>query len=359
MEAKRISTKGARPPGVTSIVEGRGPQWAPAPAPANGAHGSGADALARNPGTALDLDVVRGLRVNRSAVERRAATLPARRTVKKEWQAAWLLRAITVIDLTTLSGDDTPGNVRRLCAKARQPVRPELLESLGVAHLGITTGAVCVYHAYVATAVEALRGSAIPVAAVSTGFPAGLSPLSERLAEIRASVADGAVEIDTVITRAHVLRGEWEALYDEVRAMREACGDAHLKVILATGELATLTNVARASEVAMQAGADFIKTSTGKEGVNATLPFALVMARGIRSYHERTGHLVGFKPAGGIRAAKGVLEFLYVMKEELGDRWLKPDLFRVGASALLTDIERQLEHFVTGRYSAAHRHPMV
>ena len=359
MEAKRISTKGARTAGVTSIVEGRGPQWAPAPEGANGSRGAGADTLARNPGTSLDLDVVLGLRVNRSAVERRAATLPARRTVKKEWQAAWLLRAITVIDLTTLSGDDTPGNVRRLCAKARQPVRPELLEKLGVAHLGITTGAVCVYHAYVATAVEALRGSGIPVAAVSTGFPAGLSPLNERLAEIRASVADGAVEIDTVITRAHVLRGEWEALYDEVRAMREACGDAHLKVILATGELATLTNVARASEVAMQAGADFIKTSTGKEGVNATLPFALVMARGIRGYHERTGHLVGFKPAGGIRAAKGVLEFLYVMKEELGDRWLKPDLFRVGASALLTDIERQLEHHVTGRYSAAHRHPMV
>jgi deoxyribose-phosphate aldolase len=357
MEAKRTLPKSARgAAGVTSIVDGRGPQLAPVPVEADG---RGADALARNPGTALDLDVVRAQRVNRSAVERRAATLPARRTVKKEWQAAWLLRAITVIDLTTLSGDDTPGNVRRLCAKARQPVRPELLEALGVSHLGLTTGAICVYHAYVGTAVEALRGSGIPVAAVSTGFPAGLSPLRERLAEIRASVADGATEIDTVITRAHVLRGEWEALYDEVKAMREACGDAHLKVILATGELATLTNVARASEVAMQAGADFIKTSTGKEGVNATLPFALVMSRAIRAYHERTGHLVGFKPAGGIRAAKGVLEFQYVMKEELGDRWLKPDLFRVGASALLTDIERQLEHFVTGRYSAAHRHPMV
>jgi deoxyribose-phosphate aldolase len=357
MEAKRTLPKSARgAAGVTSIVDGRGPQLAPAPVDAPG---HGADALARNPGTALDLDVVRALRVNRSAVERRAATLPARRTVKKEWQAAWLLRAITVIDLTTLSGDDTPGNVRRLCAKARQPVRPELLEALGVSHLGLTTGAICVYHAYVGTAVEALRGSDIPVAAVSTGFPAGLSPLRERLAEIRASVADGATEIDTVITRAHVLRGEWEALYDEVRAMREACGDAHLKVILATGELATLTNVARASEVAMQAGADFIKTSTGKEVANATLPFALVMCRAIRAYHERTGHLVGFKPAGGIRAAKNVLEFQYVMKEELGDRWLKPDLFRVGASALLTDIERQLEHFVTGRYSAAHRHPMV
>jgi deoxyribose-phosphate aldolase len=328
-----------------------------------GTHGStpahAAAALERNPGTALDLDLVEAAHVNRSAVERRAATLPARRTVKQQWQAAWLLRAITLIDLTTLAGDDTPGNVLRLCAKARRPVREPLLEALGVAQLGITTGAVCVYHRYVATAVAALEGSGIPVAAVSTGFPAGLSPIEQRIAEIRASVGDGAVEIDTVITRAHVLRGEWEALYDEVRRMREACGDAHLKVILATGELATLTNVARASQVAMMAGADFIKTSTGKETANATLPYALVMARQIRDYHERTGHLVGFKPAGGIRAAKGVLEFMYVMKEELGDRWLRPDLFRIGASGLLTDIERQLEHHVTGRYSAAHRHPMV
>ena len=339
-----------------------------APAPGNGhaphaANGAGravaAPALARNPGTALDLDVVEASRVNRSAVERRAATLPARRTVKQAWQAAWLLRAITLIDLTTLSGDDTPSNVLRLCAKARNPVRPSILDALGVTQLGLTTGAVCVYHRYVSTAVRALDGSGIPVAAVSTGFPAGLSPLEQRIAEIHASVNDGAVEIDTVITRAHVLRGEWEALYDEVRQMREACGDAHLKVILATGELATLTNVARASQVAMMAGADFIKTSTGKETANATLPYALVMARQIRDYEERTGHKVGFKPAGGIRAAKGVLEYMYVMKEELGDRWLQPDLFRIGASEHLTDIERQLEHFVTGRYSAAHRHPMV
>ncbi len=336
-----------------------GPPRAPARTgpPPNGAHAG--PGLARNPGTALDLGVVRAQRVNRSAAERRAATLPGRRTVKKEWQAAWLLRAVTLLDLTTLAGDDTPANVRRLCAKAVRPVREDLLTALGAAHLGLRTGAVCVYHAYVATAVEALRGADVPVAAVSTGFPAGLSPLRERLNEIRASVADGAAEIDTVITRAHVLRGEWSALYDEVCAMREACGPAHLKVILATGELATLGNVARASQVAMMAGADFIKTSTGKEGVNATLPFALVMCRAIRDYHERTGHLVGFKPAGGIRAAKGVLEYMYLMKEELGDRWLRPDLFRVGASALLTDIERQLEHFVTGRYSAAHRHPMV
>ena len=316
------------------------------------------DHIVRNPGMALDLDAVRAIHVNRSAVERRAATLTTRRTVKKEWQAAWLLRAITLMDLTTLSGDDTPGNVRRLCAKARNPVRQDLLHALGADQLGITVGALCVYHSLVPTAVEALEGSGIPVAAVSTGFPAGLSPIEQRIDEIRASVDAGAREIDIVITRAHVLTGNWEALYDEVRQFRDASGDAHMKAILATGELATMTNVARASVVAMQAGADFIKTSTGKEGVNATLPFGIVMCRMIREYFDRTGFAIGFKPAGGIRTAKQSLEYLFLMKEELGDRWLQSDLFRFGASSLLTDIERQLEHFVTGRYSAAHRQPM-
>ena len=306
---------------------------------------------------ALELDWVEDARVNRSAVERRTASLRGRRTVKKEWQAAWLLRAVTLMDLTTLSGDDTAGRVRRLCAKARRPVRADLLEAMGASQLPIRVGAVCVYHRWVATAVEALEGSGIPVAAVSTGFPAGLSPLEQRLDEIRASVAAGAEEIDIVITRAHVLTEDWRSLYDEVRAMREACGDAHIKTILATGELGTLRNVARASLVCMMAGADFIKTSTGKESVNATLPVGLVMARAIRDFRERTGHLVGLKPAGGIRAAKEALDWLVLIKEELGDRWLRPDLFRFGASSLLTDIERQLEHFVTGRYSAAHRHP--
>jgi deoxyribose-phosphate aldolase len=313
----------------------------------------------RNAGMPLELDWVRDVRVNRSAVERRAATIPTRRTVKKEWQAAWLLRAITCMDLTTLQGDDTPGNVRRLCAKARQPVRADLLEALGAEHLPIRVGAVCVYHMLVRHAVEALQGSSIPVAAVSTGFPAGLNPLPQRLAEIRASVSDGAREIDIVITRAHVLTGEWQALYDEVRAFREACGPAHMKAILATGELATLRNVARASLVAMMAGADFIKTSTGKETSNATLPVSLVMARMIRAYHERTGQKVGFKPAGGVRTAKQSLDWMLLMKEELGTTWLAPAFFRFGASALLADIERQLEHFVTGRYSAFHRHPMA
>ncbi len=313
---------------------------------------------ARNPGVPLDLDAVRLVRVNRSAAERRTATLPARRTVKREWQAAWLLRAITLIDLTTLAGDDTPGTVLRLCAKARRPVRDDLLTALGASELGVTVGAVCVYHELVRVAVEALEGSGIPVAAGSTGFPAGLSPMEQRIAEIQASVTAGAAEIDIVITRAHALAGDWQALYDEVRRFRDACGDAHMKVILGTGELSTLTTVARASLVAMQAGADFIKTSTGKEPVNATLPVSLVMCRMIRAYQERTGFSVGFKPAGGIRSAKQALEYLYLMKEELGDRWLRPNLFRFGASSLLTDIERQLEHFVTGRYAAAHRQPM-
>jgi deoxyribose-phosphate aldolase len=311
----------------------------------------------RNPGMPFEPDWVEEVRVNRSAVERRAATQRARRTVKKEWQAAWLLRAITLMDLTTLSGDDTPGRVRRLCAKARRPVRQDLLEAMGASRLPIRVGAVCVYHTFVETAVEALEGSGIPVAAVSTGFPAGLSPFAQRIGEIGSSVAAGAEEIDVVITRAHALTENWRALYDEVRAMREACGDAHIKTILATGELGTLRTVARASLVCMMAGADFIKTSTGKESVNATLSVGLVMARAIREYRERTGHLVGLKPAGGIRAAKEALEWLALIKDELGDRWLRPDLFRFGASSLLTDIERQLEHFTTGRYSAAHRHP--
>jgi deoxyribose-phosphate aldolase len=311
----------------------------------------------RNPGMPLELDWVEDVRVNRSAVERRTATLRTRRTVKKDWQAAWLLRAVTLMDLTTLSGDDTPGRVRRLCAKGRRPVRLDLLEAMQAEQLPIRVAAVCVYHTFVEVALEALEGSGIPVAAVSTGFPAGLSPFDQRLGEIRASVAAGAEEIDVVITRGHVLTENWRALYDEVRAMREACGDAHIKTILATGELGTLRNVGRASLVCMMAGADFIKTSTGKESVNATLPVGLVMARAIRDYHERTGQLIGLKAAGGIRTAREALDWLALVKDELGDRWLRPDLFRLGASSLLTDIERQLEHFVTGRYSAAHRHP--
>jgi deoxyribose-phosphate aldolase len=306
---------------------------------------------------ALDLDWVASVQANTSAIERRAATIPGRRSVKKEYQAAWLLKAITLIDLTTLSGDDTPGRVRRLCAKAAQPVRQDLLDALGMDP--ITTGAVCVYHDMVATAVAALEGTGIPVAAVSTGFPAGLSPFHLRVAEIGESVAAGAAEIDIVISRRHVLTGNWQALYDEMREFRAACGDAHVKAILATGELQTLRNVARASYVCMMAGADFIKTSTGKESVNATLPVGLVMVRAIRAYFEETGYLIGFKPAGGISTAKASLDWMVLMKEELGRPWLEPELFRFGASSLLTDIERQLEHHLTGHYSANHRHAMA
>ncbi len=309
----------------------------------------------RNPGMDLDMDWVASVQANTSAIERRAATLPGRRSVKKEYQAAWLLKAITLIDLTTLSGDDTPGRVQRLCAKAANPVRRDILDALGVGP--IHTGAVCVYHEMVETAVAALRGSGIPVAAVSAGFPAGLSPYRLRVAEIGESVKAGASEIDIVISRRHVLTGNWRALYDEMREFRSACGDAHVKAILATGELQTLRNVARASYVCMMAGADFIKTSTGKESVNATLPVSLTMIRAIRDYHQRTGHRVGYKPAGGISKAKDALVYLALMKDELGDRWLQPDLFRFGASSLLGDIERQLEHHVTGRYSASYRHP--
>jgi deoxyribose-phosphate aldolase len=313
----------------------------------------------RNPGMALDLDWAHEARfTNRSAAERRASTLPARRSVKKVWQAAWLLRAVTCIDLTTLQGDDTPGNVRRLCAKARQPVRRDILDMLGASHLPLTVGAVCVYHNLVETAVDALAGSSIPVAAVSTGFPAGQTPMETKLGEIRASVAAGAREIDIVISRAHVLTGDYVALYDEVRAFRETCGEAHMKTIIATGELGTLRNVRAASLVCMMAGADFIKTSTGKEPTNATLPGSLIMVRAARDYFLRTGYMVGFKPAGGIRTAKQSLDWLALMKEELGDPWLRPNLFRIGASGLLTDIERQLWHNATGHYSAAHHHPM-
>ncbi len=299
----------------------------------------------------LDLGPVEEVKVNRSAVERRAATMNTRRTVKKEWQAAWLLQAIRVIDLTTLSGDDTPGTVKRLCAKARQPLRLDLLAKLGL-NLSLTTGAVCVYHDLVSTAVEALEGSNIPVAAVSTGFPAGLNPFKQKIQEIEASVKAGASEIDIVISRQHVLTQNWRALYDEVKTFREACGPAHMKSILAVGELGTLKNVMRASYVCMQAGSDFIKTSTGKEPTNATLPVSLVMVRAIRDYYEQTGYKVGFKPAGGIRTAKQSLDWLIMMKEELGEEWMQPHLFRIGASALLNDIERQLEHFVYGRYAS-------
>lgn len=312
----------------------------------------------RNEIMPLDLGLVFNTHVNPSAVDRRAATLGTRRSIKKEYQAAWLLKAITCIDLTTLAGNDTPSNVRRLAAKARQPLRQDMLEALGLEDENLTVGAVCVYHERIKDALEVLQGTSIPVAAVSTGFPAGLNPFPQRIEEIHQSVEAGAKEIDIVITREHVLRGNWQALYDEVVEMRKACGEAHMKTILATGELGPIWHVAMASKVCMMAGADFIKTSTGKESVNATLQFGLVMTRTIREHHERTGFKVGFKPAGGIRTAKDALNWLILIKEELGDDWLNNELFRFGASSLLLDIERQLSHHITGHYAARHHMPM-
>ena len=311
---------------------------------------------ARNTGIDLDLDWVSSIQANTSAIERRASSIGSRRSVKKQHQAAWLLQAIKCMDLTTLSGDDTTGRVKRLCAKAKNPISNILLDHLGLD--GIKVGAVCVYHDMIEAAVSKLRGTSIPVAAVSTGFPAGLSPLPLRIAEIEYSVSSGASEIDIVISRRHVLTQNWKALYEEVQAFRKACGSAHIKTILATGELGTLRNVARASAVCMMAGADFIKTSTGKEPVNATLPVSLVMVRAIREYFEKTGFKIGYKPAGGISKAKDALTYLCLIKEELGDQWLNPELFRFGASSLLGDIERQLEHHITGAYSASYRHAM-
>tara|TARA_R110002073_G_scaffold336046_3_gene530010 strand:- start:719 stop:1666 length:948 start_codon:yes stop_codon:yes gene_type:complete len=312
----------------------------------------------RNPGTPLTTDWFDAVRINRPAAERRAGTLATRRSVKKEYQAAWLVNALQCTDLTTLSGDDTDHRVERLCAKARRPLADHIVTGLGLNEMP-RTGAVCVYPTMVATARRALSNSGIPVASVATGFPAGLMPMGLRLAEIRYAVDQGADEIDIVISREHVFKGNWSALYDEIAAMREACGDAHMKAILATGELSTLSNVYAASMVAMQAGSDFIKTSTGKEPVNATLPVSLTMVRALRDYGARTGFKIGFKPAGGIKTAKDAIAWQILMKEELGREWLNPDLFRFGASSMLADIERQLEHFVTGRYAASHRHAIA
>ena len=348
VRARPVSTAAAAsPPAAAAEAD------AAAAAPDNKPH-----PVARNTAQPFEAGWFDNIRVNLSAAERRVATLPGRRSVKKDAQAGWLLKAISCIDLTTLNGDDTAERVRRLCAKAVTPVRPDLLAALGFGDRTLHTGAVCVYHRFVATAVDALAGTGIPVAAVSTGFPAGLIPHELKLKEIEASVRDGAAEIDIVITREHVLTGEWRKLYDEMRDFRLAAGDAHVKAILATGELKTLRNVAKASMVCMMAGTDFIKTSTGKEGVNATPLVTLVMLRMIRQYEARTGFRVGYKPAGGVSTAKTALDYQVLMKEELGRAWLEPELFRIGASTLLADIERQLEHHVTGRYSAFHRHPI-
>jgi len=310
-----------------------------------------------NPGTELDLAWLEQVHINLPAVLRRASTLGTRRTVKQQWQAAWLLRAVTCIDLTTLAGDDTETNVARLCLKAARPVRKDLLEAMDMSDAGITTGAVCVYPNRVKECVQLLKrykAESVPVAAVATGFPSGQYALSTRLKEIKMAVEAGAREIDIVINRQLALENNWTQLYNEVVAMKAACGPAHMKSILAIGELGSMNNVYKCSLVCMMAGSDFIKTSTGKESVNATLGVGLVMCRAIREYHQHTGFRVGFKPAGGIRTAKDAMNWLILIKEELGNDWLNNAMFRIGASGLLIDIERQLFHWVTGRYAAAH-----
>jgi deoxyribose-phosphate aldolase len=359
MSTEKSSTRSAARPRRDGAANRHGDDARPENGPGGAIAVLNGRRLLQNTGIPFNLDWVRDVRVNTSAVERRAQSQTARRTVKKEWQAAWLLRAITCMDLTTLSGDDTDDRVRRLCAKGRHPIQAEVEQKLGIEELQIKVAAICVYHTFVETALHALEGSGILVAAVSTGFPAGLSPLAERVAEIRRSVEAGADEIDVVITRGHVFGGRWQALYDEIAAFKQACGPKHMKVILGTGDLLTLRNVARASVVALMAGADFIKTSTGKEATNATLPVGLVMTRAIREYAQQTGMAVGFKPAGGIRTAKQSLDWLAMIKEELGESWMRAEMFRFGASGLLGDIERQLEHFATGRYSAEYRHPLA
>ena len=313
----------------------------------------------RNPGTDFRLDKISNIAINRSAVERRCTNYGTRRSIKKDKQAAWLLKAITLMDLTTLSGDDTDARVKRLCSKEKQPISNKLEKILGAESLDLSVAAVCVYHDMLASAKKALNNSKVNLAAVSTGFPAGLSPLPLRLKEIEYSVDSGANEIDIVISRRHVLEGNWEELYKEVKMFREKCGDAHMKTILATGELGNLSNIAKASQVCMMAGADFIKTSTGKEPTNATLPVSLVMVRMIRNFYNETGIRIGFKAAGGISDTKTALLYMTMIQEELGRRWLEPDLFRFGASSLLGDIERQLDHFSSGYYSASYRHPLA
>ena len=298
----------------------------------------------------LDLNWINNINVNLSAVERRTTTLVKRRSVKKEYQASWLLKAITLIDLTTLSGDDTFGKVDRLCKKALNPIANNILSKLEINEDAVKVGAVCVYHHLVSQAKNQLKGQ-LPIAAVSTGFPAGLSSFSTRKKEVVDSIKSGANEIDIVINRGFVIQNNWKKLYDEVKSFKLAANKTKIKAILGVGDLETMRNVAKASLVCMMAGADFIKTSTGKESINANLNNSLVMLRMIREFHEFSGKKIGFKPAGGISTAKSVLEFLILVMEELGEDWLNPNLLRIGASSLLIDIERQLYHHAFGRYA--------
>ncbi len=298
----------------------------------------------------LDTSWIDNIQINLSAIERRTSTLVKRRTVKKEFQVAWLLKAISLIDLTTLSGDDTFGKVEKLCNKALNPIDNYILDDLGLKKNQVKVGAVCVYHHLIKDCKKLIKNQ-LPIAAVSTGFPAGLSSYMTRKKEISDSIKVGADEIDIVINRGYVLQNNWIKLYEEVRSFKETAGKTKIKAILGVGDLETLRNVAKASLVCMMAGADFIKTSTGKESTNANLNNSLVMLRMIRDFYAKTGKMIGFKPAGGISTSKSVLEFLILVAEELGFEWVNPKLLRIGASSLLIDIERQLYHYTSGRYA--------
>jgi deoxyribose-phosphate aldolase len=279
--------------------------------------------------------------VDQVAVEARAGEL-AKRSIKREAKLFALELAIRCMDLTTLEGADTPGKVAALCSKA---VRPDPTDR----HIP-SVAAVCVYPNLVPTALERLRGTGVKVASVATAFPSGQAPLETKLDEVRWVVGQGADEVDMVIDRGAFLSGRYAKVYDEIVRVKEACGEAHLKVILETGELGTYDNVRRASLLAMAAGADFIKTSTGKLPSAATLPVALVMLEAIRDVHEETGRVVGFKPAGGIRNAKQSIQHLVLVHETLGTDWLTPDLYRQGASSLLNDVLMQIRKERTGVY---------
>jgi deoxyribose-phosphate aldolase len=276
-----------------------------------------------------------------------------KRSMKKEAKLTGLYLAISMCDLTTLEGADTPGRVRQMCEKAKLPVPPELiqkfLEKKSLRAIP-SVAAVCVYPLMVPVASAALKGSGIGIASVATAFPSGQAPLDVKIADTKFAVAHGATEIDMVINRSAFLSGDYQQMFDEIVEIKRACGEAHLKVILETGELGSYDRVRLASEIAMEAGADFIKTSTGKISPAATLPVTLVMLQAVADFHKRTGKKIGVKPAGGIRTAKQALQYLCMVNEVLGPEWMNPHMFRFGASALVNDLLRQIFKEVTGNY---------
>ena len=289
-------------------------------------------------------DFTESVPIDKVAVEERVARLN-KRSIKKESKIQGLKLALSMIDLTTLEGKDSEGKVIQLCSKAKTPYAP--MPGLP------SVAAVCVYPNMVATAKKALKGTGIHVASVATAFPSGMAQLDVKLEDTRYAVSEGADEVDMVISRGQFLKGNYNFVYDEIAAIKEACGSAHLKVILETGELETYENVRKASDIAMHAGADFIKTSTGKISPAATQPVTLVMLEAIRDFHHETGKKIGMKPAGGIRKAKEALQYLVLVKETLGADWLTPDLFRFGASSLTNDLLMQIVKQETGVYQSS------